>query len=74
MWVAENLIDILPGTITRNGVKYRLMITKSTKGAYSLFYKPMHGGAKPLIAITDRTFYGVLDRAIEKLNEELCHK
>ena len=71
MWVAEDLIEKLPGTITRDGVKYRLMITKSTKGTYSLFYKPMHGGAKPLIAITDRTFYGVLDRAIEKLNKGL---
>ena len=65
----EELFNELPSKITHEGRRYRLNITKSTKGACTLFYKPMHGGSAPLIHITDSSLSSVLKRAKIRLEE-----
>lgn len=67
--MTDDLIDRLPGTITRNGVKYRLIILKSSKGSYTLLYKPLHGKLPPFMSIIGNTLSAVAEMATQRLGE-----
>ena len=55
-------IDRMPGTIERDGRKYRLRISKSGKGLYAVQYKPIDNGTA-LYELTDHS----LPQAIETM-------
>ena len=48
-------LDSMPGTIERNGKRYRLRISKSGKSNYAVQYKPLDNGTA-LYELTDSNF------------------
>lgn len=62
-------IDSMPGTIERDGRKYRLRISKSGKGLYAVQYKPLDNGTA-LYELTDHSLQKAIDTMIVILRKE----
>lgn len=62
-------IDSMPGTIERDGRKYRLRISKSGMGLYAVQYKPLDNGTA-LYELTDHSFQKAIDTMIVILRKE----
>lgn len=62
-------IDSMPGTIERDGRKYRLRISKSGTGLYAVQYKPLDNGTA-LYELTDHSLQKAIDTMIVILRKE----
>lgn len=67
-WSFTTLMQMLPATIWHEDKKYRLYMCKSGSGSYTLWYRPLHGGAS-LITLVDRSLTNLAYRTILKLKE-----
>jgi hypothetical protein len=62
-------LDSMPGTIERNGKRYRLRISKSGKCSYAVQYKPLDNGTA-LYELTDSNFKKAIQTMILILQKE----
>jgi hypothetical protein len=62
-------LDSMPGTIERNGIRYRLRISKSGKCSYAVQYKPLDNGTA-LYELTDSNFKKAIQTMILILKKE----
>ena len=62
-------LDSMPGTIERNGKRYRLRISKSGKCYYAIQYKPLDNGTA-LYEPTDSNFKKAIQTMILILQKE----
>lgn len=62
-------IDSMPGTIERDGRKYRLRISKSGIGLYAVQYKPLDNSTA-LYELTDHSLQKAIDTMIVILRKE----
>ena len=62
-------IDSMPGTIERDGKKYRLRISKSGLALYAVQYKPLDNGTA-LYELTDNSLQKAIDTMIAILQKE----
>ena len=62
-------IDSMPGTIERGGKRYRLRISKSGTGLYSVQYKPLDNGTA-IYELTDKNLPKAIQTMIVILQKE----